>query len=325
MAVTKTKAAPAKGKSEPKDEGTFELTIQPAEEASQVPALRQQATTIQITDRESHERGLELLKGWKALRRSIEHHWKGIKQGVDQLKRNLLEQERRDVEPLSLAIEMLEGKCLSYAEAEKRRVAEALEAQRRQAEIDAAARRQKEMDEAEAKALKLEAESENLSARELWFVSKYCEMFEPTQTIGTGEKTMLAAVCKQAGFKDPGAAVNRLLNSEKILNAIGAKRQALEIRQQQIAKANAPLEVEEPLEKPREQTGYVAGMSTRTYVSCEVITPGTIVAAMAARGELEGLEPIQKYLNERAKALPRAQFEAAYPGARWLERKGIAG
>jgi hypothetical protein len=316
----------AKTKTVPVSAGdTFELTITPSEEGRQAPALIKQAQTIAIVDKASHERGLELLSGWKGLKRLAAEHWKKIKQPVDQLKKNLLEQERRDIGPMDEAIAVLERKCLDFAAAERQRAERQAREEQQARERAALRERERQQQEAEAKATELESQSENLSARELWFVTKWVERLPAvTAPVNAGAKQVLGNICREAGYKDPEAAVERLLNSVKIMNAVAARRQAIEIRQQAAARATEPIDTGEPAEV-LPQLGYRAGMSTRTYVSAEIIDAGAVVAALVARGELDGLEPVQRYLTDKAKSMPRDRFESAYPGARYRVREGIAG
>ena len=81
-----------------------QLDIQPSPDAGEAITLRQQATQIVIVDKASHTRALEFTRGAKQLKRKIEDHWMRITRNVDDLKRNLLDLKRADLEPVEAAL-----------------------------------------------------------------------------------------------------------------------------------------------------------------------------------------------------------------------------
>lgn len=306
-----------------------DLDIRRAPEAGQAIALRDRATALVVTDRTSHEAALEFVRGAKQLQRAITEHWQRITRGIDDLKRNMLNFKAQDLAPVEQAIRDVERKALDYQNAENDRVRRENEERRLELERQAKADRQRELDAAEDKALELEQQSEGLSARELWFVNQVFENFEGLDLSNPkpGDLKAMMGYAKQAGYKDVDTQVARLLRSQKILDAIDAKRQAKAIREQAAAKREQPIDIVDaaPIEAKVAQGRGLP--TTRTYYSCEVVDANKLREAFL-NGEVPALAliPDETYLNAQARAAKSAElFERAYPGCRLVKRQGLAG
>lgn len=304
----------AKQESKPK---RIELDIAPAPEAREALTLKQQAGELVIVDRATHSQALEFIKGAKQLRRKIEEHWSRITRSVDEMKRNLLNYKREDLQPVEDAIARAERIALDYETAERRRIAEEEERRRREEEERATAARQAEIERLEREALKAEASSPDLSAREQKFVDAYVG--------GNGRAGDVFQAAKFAGFADPLKSGSKLIGTPKIQKAIAAARQAVEIRKQAEARRDAPLEVETVAVES--ELGKAAGVSSRTYYSAVIVDLAKFEAAVKSGAiGFEFVEPNQSALNEAAKRIKKASiFGQAFPGVELRERKGIAG
>lgn len=291
------------------------IDIAPAEGATQALSLRAEASALVIIDKDSHRVGKEFIRGAKQLKRKIEDHWSAITRNVDELKRNLLDLKRKDVEPVDAAIGIAERVIIAYEQVEAERVRVEEARIRREAEEKAARDRAQQLAEQEAAALKLEADSPALSNREQIFVESY---------VGQGQP---AFAVTRAGYKgDAEQVAARLLRTPKIIEAISAKRQAVALREQQAATKAAPLEVK-ITEKVESQTAKVAGVSSRSTWSAEVFDFNQLLAALGVDvtdPRVQALQPNTVYLNTQAVAL-HEKLESVYPGVRGAEKKGIAG
>ncbi len=306
---------------------TQSIDVRRAPEAGQAAALLVQAGRLVVTDRVSHEAALEFVRGAKQLARKITEHWQRITRSVDDLKRSMLNLKAADLGPVEDAIRMAEGVALAYENAERERVRRLEETQRQEREAAARQERQRELDAAEDKALELEQQSENLSARELWFVEKvFSNGLDFTNPTTTDLKAMMA-IAREGGFKKPDVDVARLLRMSKITSAIQAKHEARAIREQADARRQQPINV---IDAPPVQSNLAGGRglpTTRSYHSCEVVDANKLREAFL-NGEVpaEALIPNETYLNAQARAAKSAEiFERAFPGCRLKTRQGLAG
>lgn len=288
------------------------IDMTPAPEAAQAIALRSQVTGMVVNDKPSHEAALTDIRRWKQLKRAIEDHWSKITRNVDELKRNLLDLKRKDLEPVDYVIDVATRLAQTYADNEARRVREETDRLRREAEQKAADDRARQLREQEERAAQLEADSPHLSNREQIFV----------EALVDGRTGPAAA--QRAGYQDPAGASARLLASEKIQKAIGAKQEAIALRKQAEATRQQPLDVVQP-QKVQSNVGKVAGIRNTTTWSAEVIDLETMRRAyMAGELPLDALVPNQVFLNDQARQLHEA-FDAAYPGCRHIKNTGLAG
>ncbi|MDH4290348.1 MAG: terminase small subunit [Aquincola sp.] len=287
------------------------IDILPSPDATQALTLKQQATQLAVIDRSSHESALEMIAGGKKLKRAIEEHWSRIKRSVDDLKRNILALERRDVAPVEEMIATLTQRALAYSNAERERVRLEEEALRQEAEAKARQAREDELAHVGLLLERLEAESDECSPRERDFVRAFLMTRDATKA------------AEQVGYKDPEGRGARLLQTPKISKAIAAAESAAEIRRQASAVAAQPLDI--VVEKVEKQTGYVPGVSERKTYSCEVIDPAKFILAYLA-GDIptDAMVPNQTWLNKQAGQL-QGKFEQAYPGCRLVTKQTIAG
>lgn len=306
---------------------TSTIPMRPAPEAKEAIELRGRAQAIVVKDRDTHLGALEFVRGAKQLQRKITEHWQRITRSVDDLKRNMLNLKRQDLEPIEQAIAIVERQALDYENAERERVRQAEEAQRLERERKAREDRQRELDAAEDKALELEQASENLSPRELWFVTKVVEQGWNAADPSPSDMRAMLLIAEAAGYKKPiDVQVARLLRSQKVLDAIQAKRDAIAIREQADARRHQPIDV---VDAPPVQAnlGRLSGTSTRTSYSCEVLDASKLKEAFL-NGEVsaEALMPNEVYLNTQARSAKSAEiFERAFPGCRLVKRQTIAG
>ncbi|HMJ04007.1 MAG TPA: hypothetical protein VK506_13790, partial [Conexibacter sp.] len=286
----------------------------PSSDARQALTLRAEAERLVVVDKSSHTAALLFIKDAKTIKRNITEHWQRITRAVDEMKTNLLNLKRQDLEPVERAIALVEDRALAYQREEDRRVREEEDRRRRDAEREANERRERELAEQERKALEHEAQSADLSEREELFVTH----------IVLGDSALVAA--RQARFKDPAAAASRLMKTAKILAAISGRQRARELRQQAEAIKAQPLDVvtAKPVER---QVGKVSGTRTVVTYSAVVDDADKLIDAVckgdAARSVVM---PNVVELNAQARQLKDAGlFAAAFPGCRLVKHEGIAG
>ena len=295
---------------------TMSLDLSPSPDAPRGLTLRQEASALVITDVETHRVGKIFIRDCKTIKRNIEDHWSRITRRVDELKRGLLDDKRKDLEPVEMAISVAERVVLAYENIENERVRLENERRRLAAETAAQTKRDAELADQERRALELEQQSDALSAREQVFV-------ECLVLMGEGKATQAA---QRAGFlKDPVKQADRLMASAKIFKAIEARRSAIALRQQQSALKAAPVDVP-PVEEVKRQVASVAGVSSRTYYSCdpEIDEASLWAAVLAGTVDREAFMPNLPYLNRQAKQL-KTLFEATFPGCQLDKRQGVAG
>jgi hypothetical protein len=153
-----------------------------------------------------------------------------------------------------------------YVDDENRRVAREAEEQREANERAAEVERQKELDALERKALLAESKSADLSDRDKAFVD----------LIMLGEATTRAA--QRAGYKEPAASGERLLQTAKIQKAIKVAKEAAALRRQAAAVAERPLDVK-PVEVTEARVTKAAGVSERESHTAVVVDLGALVEA----------------------------------------------
>lgn len=294
-----------------KGSAALQIDISPSPDAPQALTLRQQAFALTVTDKDSHRAALEFVRGGKQLQRAIEEHWSRITRTVDDMKRSLLTLKRQDLEPVEEAIRVVTETANVFKDADDRRVAEENRRLREAAEAKAQADRIAELERQEAQALQFEEGSPVLSPRENVFVG---------HIVDRGMSPAQAA--SQAGYKDAAKAGSRLNATQKIIDAIHARRTAAAIREQAEAKRQTPLDVQ-PVRKVETQTAKVAGVRNTTYYSCTVLDAQALIAAVIAGTiEPEALMPNQTYLNDQARQ-QKDLFK--YPGCKLEKKTGLAG
>jgi hypothetical protein len=156
-----------------------------------------------------------------------------------------------------------------YVDTENRRIAREADERRRALEAEERRKRDEEAAAAAKEAERLEAAAPTVSAREQAFINYYLADTRP------GREARAASL---AGFKDPAASAQRLLTLPKILTALEARRAADEVRQQAAAKAQAPISVDVPVERPR--VSSAAGLSSRTRWGATVLDAGLLTDAV---------------------------------------------
>jgi len=288
------------------------IELTPSPDAGEAITIRQQASMILVEDKASHVEALEFLRGAKQLKRKIEDHWSRITRNVDDLKRNLLDLKRRDLEPLEVGIELLNTRVVAYVEAEKRREQEQADKDRREREDKARRDRELELAKQEEEALRVEASSPKLSAREELFVENYMRH-------GRAKEAAMVA-----GFQNPAKTSAKLLETQKIIDAIEAKRVAEAIRTQASEIRRQPV-VAAPAAKVESNLGKVAGTKMMTTYAAEVYDLDALITAVGLNPSLRpALAANLVHLNKQAGML-RESFEACYPGVRLIKRSTVAG
>lgn len=288
------------------------IELTPSPDAGEAITLKQQASMIFVDSKETHTEALEFSRGAKQLKRKIEDHWSRITRNVDDLKRNLLDLKRRDLEPLDFAISLLNDRIVTYVEAEQRRQREQADRDRVAREEQARKDREAELARQEEEALRIEAASPKLSSREELFVTGFV-------LDGDGKKA--ATIAK---YQNPADTAKKLLATPKIVQAIEARRvaeairtQATEIRRQPVVAAPAP--------KVESQLGKVAGTKMMTTYAAEVYDLDALITAVSLNESLRpALQANTVHLNKQAGML-RESFEACYPGVRLIKRTTVAG
>lgn len=301
--MAKTPAAPT----------ALTIDLSPSPEASKGGALIIAARALVVADKSTHGQAKLFIRDLKGSIRNIEDFHKRTKRAIDDLKRTALQHERDDVAPFQEAITIIEPRVIAYENAEALRVREEQDRLRRAAEEEARQRREQELAEQEAEALRLESTSPILSDRERSFVERIVLSWHPVEA------------ARECGYKDAKATAERLMNSRKIIDAIAAKTSAHAIRQQATAQHAQPLNVR-PVAAVESQTSKVAGTSTRTYYSAEILDADKLIdMVLAGKVSRSVLLINQSWLNQQATDLKDA-FESVYgPAARLVKKQGIAG
>ena len=215
---------------------------------------------------ETVQRRLKLARGHK---KAIVEHWNicGI---LSRLHKRVTPMRDRGADAADEAVLIWNTLHNTYVEDERRRAQAEEDRRRREAEDRERAERQKILDEMEAEALRVEAESPQLSDREEHFVELMATGFNAPE-----------AAARAAGFKDPVKTSLRLIALPKILQAIEAKRKAAEMRKQAEAVKATPLDVQIEEVKPNIATGIT---HDRTTHSCEILDERAVLEAYRSGG-----------------------------------------
>lgn len=287
-------------------------------------AYRDRAAKVVIGDKASCEGALKEVTEGGALARKIGGYWKPLKQQIDKVKRAVLDLEKAELEAVEAGRGPLERRCVEWKRADDERVA-AAEAKIRQAnEAIERARREAELKAAEDEAARIEAESPNLSPRELWFVTKVYEQEIDLDSGAMIDLTAMGVICKQAGYADPRGQAERLAKSEKIRKAIADLREAKALREQAAALREQPIVTPAPVVESR--VAKVSGAHfTKNYTLDRVADLDAFVAAYRA-GELpvEAMVPNEVHLRRAAKDL-KEKFPQVYVGCTLKFEEGVAG
>lgn len=287
-------------------------------------AFRDSAAHIVISDKATHEGALRETKDGKNLRGRVLDYWKPIKQRIDAVKKAVLDLEKDEIGTVDAGLVPLERRIVEWVTADNARVLAEETAAREKADAQARADRERELQAQEDAAAKLEAESPNLSARELWFVNKVFEEAIDLQSMVIGHLNSMVKICKQAGYADPIAAVARLKKLPKIVTAIANMREVKAKRDQAAALREQPITVAAPTIERK--VAKVAGTRMTKQYSCGGVPDLARLRAAYKAGELpdEAFEPNMVHLNRAAEDLTD-KFEQAYPGARLKIKEGVAG
>lgn len=287
-------------------------------------AYRDRAAKIVIGDKASCEGALKTVTEGGALDRKITGFWKPIKQSIDRVKAAVLDLEKAERGAVELGRGPLERRCVEWKRADDARVAEAERVIREANEAAARADRDRELKAAEKAAAEIEAESPNLSPRELWFVTKVHEQEIDLDSGNMIDLTAMSVITKQAGYADPRAFAERLAKSEKIRTAVADLRAAKAIREQAAALREQPIAT--PAPNVASEVAKVSGARfTKNYTLGAVEDLDKFVAAYRA-GDLpiEAMVPNEVHLRRMAKDLGE-KFPQAYPGCTLRIEEGVAG
>lgn len=289
-------------------------------------AYRDRASKVVISDKATCEGALREVEDGKKLRRAIVATWKEPKQQIDQVKRAVLDLEKDELAAIDAGLDPLEQRCVAWKRADDARVEAEARAQRERDEAAERARREKELKEQEAAAQKLEDESPDLSARELFFVERVFEQEIDLENAGTSlvDMTALALICKKAGYADPRARAEQLARASKIRTAVATKREVKAKRDQAAALRQEPIIV--PAPKVESQVAKTSATRfTKTFTLDRVADLEAFAAAYRAGTlPIEAMVPNEVHLRRMAKDLGE-KFEQAYPGCKVKVLEGVAG
>lgn len=310
-------AAPA-----PKSE-SLAIALQPKHLAAAI-KYRDRAALVVISDKASDEGAQLTIKEGKELRKKVVADWKIVKDKLNGLIGVVRGLEAKELEAVDAGLTPITNRHIAWKEADDARIAREAQAERDRKEERARKDREKELQRQEDAAAELEAASDDLSARELWFVTK---VVEGDIDIGRGMQRDVAAmerICKDAGYKDPAKAVERLIFAPKIVKAIASTVAAKAIREQAQALREEPIAV--TTTKVESNTAKVPGLRHTTNYSCEAVVDVAAFIKAYRAGELDddAMKPNLVFLNKEADRL-KDKFEQAYPGARLKVTKGVAG
>lgn len=306
---------------------TTSLDISRAPERGQALELAQQLQGLVVTNKTSHAQALEMIRAGKEIKRKITSHWQRITRSIDDLKRTMFGFRDDDLGALDRGLAVAERVVLDFENAERERVRRREEEDRLARERKAVEDRNRELEAAEDRALEIEQQSENLSARELWFVNSVFSNGIDTSNPTAGELRTMLSIAREAGYKKPDVDVARLLRTQKILEAIKGKHDAKAIRDQAAAQRQQPVDVAPALPVESNLASGRGLPTTRTYYSCHVESADKLKEAFL-NGEVDrqALIPNETYLNAQARAAKSAEiFERAFPGCRLVKRQGLAG
>lgn len=287
-------------------------------------AYRDRAGKVVIGDKASHAGALKEVTEGGALDRKIAAFWKPIKQSIDRVKNAVLDLEKSERAAVAAGRDPLEIRCVEWKRIDDARVAEAERVIREANEATARAARELQLKAAEDAAAAIEAESPNLSPRELWFVTK---VFEQEIDLDSGnmiDLMAMAVIAKQAGYSDPRPYAMRLAKSEKIRTAVADLRAAKALREQAAALREQPIIT--PAPEVETNLGTFSGAHyTKNYTLDKVAELDKFIAAYKA-GELpdEAMVPNEVHLRRMAKDL-KEKFPQAYPGCTLKFEEGVAG
>jgi hypothetical protein len=241
------------------------------------------------------------IKAYGADQKEALEHW-DIALKVSRFHKRLVAARSRAEDPNEEAVAIATRLHNEYVDAERRRVAQENERLRREAEKRAANDRARELAEMERKAVEAELASEDLSTRELAFVTIYMR---------TGQARLAA---HQAGYKDPEKQGPRLLGLAKILAACDAVKKAEVIREQAAAVKEQPLDVQIDEVKPNLSH---AGGHDRTTKAADLFDERLFVEAVIGGRHgipADTLGALQPKLNEYARSL--GDLINRWPGVR---------
>lgn len=294
---------------------SFSIELAPFPEGEKALAFQSAAGRVVVSDKETHREALDLLRHGKALKRGVDEHWQRVLRWLEARKvdiRNIREADLALVEP---GLTHLNGQCLTYEAAEKRRQAEEEARQRREAERKAQIQREKDLADLEAKALEAEAVSEALSDRERRFVEEWV----------VGPQVWLEdapTAARKAGYKDWQTQGDALLRRPKIQAAIQARSDALALREQQAAVQEKPLGVKAV--EVHSNLAKVAGTRTVVTWTGECVDRDALIDAVL-KGEADRalLMPNQVEINALARSLHDNLDRI--PGLRHIRKETKAG
>lgn len=296
------------------------IDLKPSPDAGDGVMLRQQAAMIVVDSKETHTEALEIIRGAKQLKRKIEDHWMRITRNVDDLKRNLLDLKRRDLEPVEMAIAKLNDGIVQFVEGEQRRQREVAERDRLAREEQARKDREVELARQEQEALDLEAQSPTLSDREKQFALVWIALGPQ----GTPTLAQAVGVAKRLGYKNPSDTAQKLLATPKILDYVASQRAAAALREQSEAVRRQPV-VAAPAARVESQLGKVAGTKMMTTYAAEVYDLDELITAVGLNPSLrKALTANTVFLNKEAGQL-KESFEACYPGCKLIKRTTVVG
>jgi hypothetical protein len=253
------------------------------------------------------ERVVADIREGKALAKQLEEFWAPINMFYN-VHRLFVAARKRAVEPAEAGV--LAGNKLhnQYNDMARRKAQEEADQQRREAEERARQQREQEQKALEDAALKAEAESPDLSAREREFIAAY-------MVSGNAERS-----AAQAGYKHALATGAKLLATPKIQKAIESARSAKAIREQAQAKKEAPLEVETVVVKAEVSAGG------RTTWGGEVINDDHSVVVEAFRAGKHGIPADLLMVNPtKLNEYGRALHERLdlWPGCRHTKKTSV--
>ena len=280
----------------------FSIELAPFSKGEQLAAYHTNAAAlVVITGKDTHQRGLELIKEGKGLKRDIEEHWKRITRWLDARKDDVRAIMRDDLALAERDLARLNTLVITFENAERERIRVEEERQRQEqlrVENERRAREQAALEEA---ALKAEQNSDDLSDRERAFVQRVYAALG----VDAASERWLNAVAKACGFHRDDYGVT-LMKRPKITDAIAGLTQAAAIRQQAVAVAEKPIEVKKVEVESR--LGKVAGMGTTVTYTGECVDYRAFVEAFK-RDEVdietfcEMTQPSETGGNAKARAL----------------------
>lgn len=262
------------------------------------------------------ERVQRFIQGTSRQKREVEEHWK-ITTVISGFHRRMTARRGKATDALEAANKLGNDLHNAYVAAERRRVQEEERLREERAREEARQQRELELAQLEQEAVDREAASKELSGREQVFVEVY---------VRTADGVRAA---REAGFRDPVKAAERLLKSDKIRGAVQAAKEANALRRQRDAVASRPLDtaaIRVGQERPEMNVRKATGTQNRVYHYGDLVEQGEEVLIAAILTGQHGIPTDLLQINRSKLNDYAAQLQDRinrWPGVRYRREEKV--